>query len=129
MPGSNHRLSPSGAVLVVANGLCEVAHELNRFDKAPQRIILDADATDDPIHETQEGRFFHGDDKCYCDLPLYIFWDDFPLLAKLRRSDIDGSAGTREELERIMGLIRRRWPTVEIWLRADSGFAREDLMR
>jgi hypothetical protein len=106
-----------------------VEYGLNRFEQAPERIILDADATDDPLHGTQEGRFFHGYYKCYCYLPLYIFWDDFPLLAKLRRSDIDGSAGTQEELKRIVGLIRQRWPSVEIWLRADSGFAREDLMR
>ena len=101
---------------------------LNRFEQAPKRIILDADATDDPIHGGQEGRFFHGYYKSYCYLPLYIFWGDYPILAKLRRSNIDGSAGTREELERIVGLIRQRWPKVEIWLRADSGFAREELM-
>ena len=106
-----------------------VEYGLNRFEQAPKRIILDADATDDPIHGSQEGRFFHGYYKCYCYLPLYIFWDDYPLLAKLRRSNIDGCAGTREELERIVRLIRQRWPKVEIWLRADSGFAREELMR
>ena len=105
-----------------------VEYGLDRFEQAPRRIILDADATDDPIHGDQEGRFFHGYYKNYCYLPLYIFWDDYPLLAKLRRSNIDGSAGTREELERIVRLIRRRWPSVEIWLRADSGFAREELM-
>lgn len=105
-----------------------VEYGLDRFEEPPKRIILDADATDDPIHGSQEGRFFHGYYKCYCYLPLYIFWDDYPLLAKLRRSNIDGCAGTREELERIVGLIRQRWPAVEIWLRADSGFAREELM-
>lgn len=105
-----------------------VEYGLDRFEQAPERIILDADATDDPIHGAQEGRFFHGYYKNYCYLPLYIFWGDYPLLAKLRRSNIDGSAGTREELERIVGLIRKRWPKVKLWLRADSGFARDELM-
>jgi hypothetical protein len=48
----------------------------------PKRIILDLDATDDPIHGDQEGRFFHGYYKCYCYLPLYIFCDRHLLLAK-----------------------------------------------
>jgi hypothetical protein len=39
---------------------------------APKEIILDLDATDDPLHGHQEGRFFHGSYDCYCYLPLYI---------------------------------------------------------
>lgn len=95
---------------------------------APSRIILDLDATDDPIHGKQEGRFFHGYYGSYCYLPLYVFCGDFLLCAKLRRSNIDASAGSREEIERIVTRIRERWPEVEIWIRADSGFAREEIM-
>jgi Transposase DDE domain group 1 len=94
----------------------------------PQRIVLDLDATDDPLHGQQEGRFFHGYYRSYCYLPLYIFCGDFLLCARLRRSNIDASAGSVEELERIIGRIRQRWPEVEIWIRADSGFAREAIM-
>jgi len=94
----------------------------------PARIILDLDATDDPLHGHQEGRFFHGYYDCYCYLPLYIFCGRHLLAAKLRRSNIDASAGAMEETARIVGQIRERWPNVEIWLRADSGFAREELM-
>lgn len=94
----------------------------------PQTIILDLDATDDPLHGNQEGRFFHGYYRCYCYLPLYIFCDDFLLTARLRKSDIDGSDGALEEVQRITAQIRRTWPPVRIILRADSGFARDALM-
>jgi hypothetical protein len=94
----------------------------------PERIILDLDATDDPLHGHQEGRFFHGYYDCYCYLPLYVFCGRHLLAAKLRRSNIDASAGAVEEVARIAAQIRARWPKVEILLRADSGFARDELM-
>jgi hypothetical protein len=95
---------------------------------APDEIVLDLDATDDPLHGHQEGRFFHGYYDCYCYLPLYIFCGDQLLAAKLRPSNIDGAAGALEEVARIVSQIRKRWPKVSIVLRADSGFARENLM-
>jgi hypothetical protein len=101
---------------------------LDAHGKAPREIVIDLDATDDPLHGRQEGRFFHGYYDCYCYLPLYIFCGPHLLAAKLRRADIDASAGAKEEVERIVAHIRRRWPRVKIVLRADSGFAREDLM-
>ena len=94
----------------------------------PKRIILDLDATDDPIHGDQEGRFFHGDYKCYCYLPLYVFCGRELLLSKLRPANIDASAGAKEEVAFIVAQIRQSWPDADIWLRADSGFCREDLM-
>jgi len=97
--------------------------------RAPQRIILDLDATDDPLHGKQEGRFFHGFHGCYCYLPLYIFSDDgYPLWAQLRRSNIDAAAGSVQAVRQIVEQIRQHWPEVKILLRADSGFAREELM-
>jgi hypothetical protein len=95
---------------------------------APKRIVLDLDATDDPLHGHQEGRFFHGYYDCYCYLPLYVFCGRHLLAAKLRRSNIDASAGAVEEVERLVTRIRARWPRVRILLRGDSGFAREALM-
>ena len=97
--------------------------------QAPQRIVLDLDCTDDPVHGEQEGRFFHGYYGHYCYLPLYIFCGRHLLAAKLRPSNIDGAAGAREEVQRIVEQIRGRWPQVHVILRADSGFAREELMR
>jgi hypothetical protein len=94
----------------------------------PREIVLDLDATDDPLHGHQEGRFFHGYYDCYCYLPLYVFCSRHLLAAKLRRSNIDASAGAVEEIGRIVGHIRQKWPRVRIVLRADSGFARDRLM-
>src|SRR3954466_15967906 len=96
--------------------------------KPPREIILDLDATDDPIHGHQEGRFFHGYSDCHCYLPLYVFCGRHLLAAKLRRSNIDASAGAVAEVERIVARIRTRRPRVGILLGADSGFAREVLM-
>jgi hypothetical protein len=101
---------------------------LDAHSRAPKQIILDLDATDDPLHGHQEGRFFHGYYDCYCYLPLYIFCGRHLLAAKLRRADIDASAGAVEEVARIVGQVRARWPRVRILLRADSGFARDSLM-
>lgn len=101
---------------------------LEAYRRAPEQIILDLDATDDPLHGQQEGRFFHGYYDCYCYLPLYVFCGRHLLAAKLRRSNIDGAAGAVEEVARIVAQIRRRWPRVRIVLRGDSGFTREALM-
>ena len=101
---------------------------LEAYAKAPKRIWLDLDATDDPLHGQQEGRFFHGYYGHYCYLPLYIFCGEDLLCARLRESNIDGCEGAVEELERIVGQIRRRWSDVEIVVRGDSGFCREELM-
>jgi hypothetical protein len=101
---------------------------LDAQPKRPKEIILDLDATDDLIHGAQEGRFFHGYYGNYCYLPLYIFAGDFLLCAKLRKSDIDGSAGSLDEVKRIVARIQARWPKTRFVLRADSGFARDELM-
>jgi hypothetical protein len=101
---------------------------LEAHKSAAKEIILDLDATDDPLHGHQEGRFFHGYYDCYCYLPLYVFCGRHLLAAKLRPANIDGSAGAVEEIARIVAQIRERWPKVRIILRADSGFARDALM-
>jgi hypothetical protein len=124
VPSRYHKIDHDGAAI---EGLF-VDLFLDSHATAPRRIILDLDATDDPLHGHQEGRFFHGYYDCYCYLPLYVFCGKQLLAAKLRRSNIDASAGAVEEVARIVGRVRTRWPRVEILLRADSGFAREELM-
>jgi hypothetical protein len=119
-----HKISVDDAAMEqVFIDLFIAAHE-----KPPKRLIPDLDATDDPLHGNQEGRFFHGYYRCYCYLPLYIFCGRHLLVAKLRRANIDASAGAREEVARIVAALRKAWPDTEIWLRADSGFARDELM-
>jgi hypothetical protein len=101
---------------------------IQRQKRAPRRIVLDLDATDDPLHGHQEGRFFHGYYDQYCYLPLYIFLGEHLLCVRLRRSNIDASEGALEEVKRIVARLRRVWPEAEIVLRADSGFCRDEMM-
>jgi hypothetical protein len=101
---------------------------LEAYGTPPEEIVLDLDATDDPLHGHQEGRFFHGYYDCWCYLPLYVFCGRHLLAAQLRRANIDAAAGAKDEVARLVAHIRRRWPRVRILLRADSGFAREELM-
>ncbi len=102
---------------------------LQAHARPPARIVLDLDATDDPIHGHQLGRFFHGYYKTYCYLPLYIFCGDHLLCARLRPADIDACAGSVKHLKRIVAHLREAWPGVKIVVRADSGFCREELLR
>lgn len=94
----------------------------------PKEIILDLDATDDPLHGNQEGRFFHGYYDGYCYLPLYIFSGDHLLCARLREANIDAASGSTDELAGIVAEIREVWPDVRITVRADSGFCRDEIM-
>jgi len=123
-PTKYHKIAHDGAA--IEDLLVEVF--LEAHERAPSQIVLDLDATDDPLHGEQEGRFFHGYYDCYCYLPLYVLCGRHLLASKLRRSNIDASAGSVEEVARIVARVRRRWPRTRLLLRADSGFAREALM-
>jgi len=131
-------LTPSGSpaaeryrkISYSAEALDELLVELflEAHPRAPREIVLDLDATDTPLHGRQEARFFHGYYGHYCYLPLYVFCGDHLLCARLRPSNIDASAGSLEEVQRIVRQIRARWPKVKIILRADAGFCREELL-
>jgi len=123
-PTRYHKISYDGAAIE----RLFVTLFLEAHRRPPEQIVLDLDATDDPLHGTQEGRFFHGYYGHYCYLPLYIFCGDQLLVSKLRPANIDGSAGALEEVVRVVAHIRERWPATRIVLRADSGFARDGLM-
>ena len=101
---------------------------LEAHTAVPEQIVLDIDTTDFGLHGEQEGRFYHGYYDHYCYLPLYVFAGEHVLCARLRPSNIDPSAGSRKEIERIVKQIRAAWPEVPIVLRGDSGFCREELM-
>ena len=111
-PSSAHRYRRIGHDAGTIEGLF-VDLFLDAHGQAPERLILDLDATDDPLHGHQEGRFFHGYYDGYCYLPLYVFCGDHLLAAKLRRADIDASAGVADEVARIVARICARWPAVD----------------
>ena len=97
--------------------------------QAPEQLVLDFDATDDPVHGQQEGRFFHGYYDHYCFLPLYVFCGDQLLAAYLRPAKIDGAKHSRAILKLLVDQFRRIWPGVKIVVRADSGFCRWRMLR
>src|SRR5258707_6390901 len=123
-PSRYHKISYDAAQIEVVF----VDVFLDAHSAPPPQITLDLDATDDPLHGHQEGRCFHGYYDNYCYLPLYVFCGRHLLASKLRPANIDASAGSVEEMARIVARIRQRWPQVRILLRADSGFARDALM-
>ena len=106
-----------------------VALFVESYSRAPSQIVLDIDATDDPLHGQQQGRYFHGYYAEYCYLPLYIFCGEHLLCARLRRADEDPASGVLLELGRIVEQIRAAWPEVRIIIRGDSGFCRDEIMR
>ena len=110
------------SIAALQDALVDVFIRLKAKQGVPTELVLDLDATDDPVHGNQPGKFFHGYYKCHCFLPLYTFCGDWPLGAVLRPSDIDGCAGTVTELARIVPKLRAAWPNVKIVIRADSGF-------
>jgi hypothetical protein len=98
------------------------------FDTAPEELVLDFDATDDPVHGRQEGRFFHGYYDCYCYLPLYVFCGEQLLVSYLRPSKIDGAKHAWAILALLVKRLRQAWPAVHIIVRADSGFCRQRML-
>lgn len=135
-----NRLELSAATVVEAERYKKIAVDHAAVDRMvvdvflaahatpPEEIVLDLDATDDPVHGHQEGRFFHGFYGHYCYLPLYIFCGEHLLCARLRPANIDASAGALDEVRRIVTQLRTTWPHVRIVLRADSSFCREMLL-
>jgi len=101
---------------------------IESYQSAPLEVVLDVDATDDPLYGNQEGKYFHGYYGEYCYLPLYIFSGEHLLCARLRQANEDPASGVLQELKRIVTRLKSAWPTVRIILRGDSGFCRDEIM-
>jgi hypothetical protein len=100
----------------------------SKKDRKPELLILDIDATGDPVHGRQHGRFFHGYYDCYCYLPLYIFCGDDLLCAKLKTANLDPGNEAIVDIKRVVNKLKEAWPETKIIIRADSGFCREHIM-
>ena len=98
------------------------------FKTAPEELVLDFDATDNPLYGQQEGRFFHGYYDCYCYLPLYVFCGQQLLCAYLRPSRIDGAKHAAAIFKLLVTRLRQQWPQVRIVFRGDSGFCRQRII-
>jgi hypothetical protein len=105
-----------------------LAQFIASFPAPPEALTLDFDATDDPVHGAQEGRFFHGYYDAYCFLPLYVFCGDQLLVAYLRPSKIDAAKHTGAILKLLVRRLRAVWPEVKITFRGDSGFCRRRVL-
>lgn len=138
-------LAGSGSRLASPSTLCRMENKQNReaawklnellvelfiesFASEPEELILDFDATDNPVHGHQQGRFFHGYYDHYCFLPLYVFCGDQLLCAYLRPSNIDASKHAGAILKLLVTKLRQRWPDVRLIIRADSGFCRNRIL-
>lgn len=96
---------------------------------SPKELILDFDATDDPVHGKQVNRFFHGYYDRYCFLPLYVLCGDHLLCAYLRPANIDPARHAWAILSLLVERLRQAWPQVKIIFRGDSGFCRWKMLR
>lgn len=106
-----------------------VALALEEMGREPKQMILDIDVTDDAVHGEQVGGFFNGYYGQTCYAPMFIFCGRHLVAAKLRASNVDPAAEALPELQRVIGQLRQRWKTVEIVVRGDSAYSRDDLMR
>ena len=102
---------------------------IGSYKRPPKKLVLDFDATDDPVHGEQEGRFFHGFYRHYCFLPLYVFCGDQLLVSYLRPSNIDGAKHSWAILSLLVKRLRQTWPKVQIIFRGDAGFCRWKMLR
>ena len=129
--------SPSTLGRLERNANTQIAWDIHKvlvenfiasFDAPPEELILDFDATDDPVHGNQDGRFFHGYYDHYCFLPLYVFCGSQLLVAYLRPSNIDGAKHSWPILSLLVKRLRKAWPNVRIVFRGDSGFCRHRML-
>jgi hypothetical protein len=105
-----------------------VEHFIASHREPPTELVLDLDATDDPVHGQQEKRFFHGYYDRYCFLPLYVFCGDELLVAYLRPANIDGAKHAAAIVKLLVQRLRQAWPQVQITIRGGSGFCRRRLL-
>jgi hypothetical protein len=89
----------------------------------PTELILDVDATDDPVHGGQALSGYHGYYRQHQYLPLYVYEGDsgFPLAVWLRPGVVHASCGAVDILRPLVARLRAAWPGVRILLRADNG--------
>jgi hypothetical protein len=109
----------------IAEALFELYLSERGKDGAPEKILLDFDSTDDPVHGDQEGSRYHGYYRQHMRHPLLVFDGDTGHLitALLRTGNTHASNSSIALLKRIVSRLRGRWPQVKIEMRADAGFA------
>jgi len=97
--------------------------------KPPEELVLDIDASDVPLHGSQERSEFHAYYDHHCYLPLYVFCGQAMLACVLRRSRIDGAKNAAAVIKLLVARLRQAWPDARIIVRGDSGFCRQRILR
>ena len=98
------------------------------FAEPPQELILDFDATNDPVHGEQDERHFSAFYNGYCFLPLYVFCGEQLLVAYLRSAKHDAALHAAAIMKLLTRRLRQAWPDVRLVFRGDSGFCRRRLL-
>ena len=108
--------------------ITDISLDLLEREGVPNRLIIDVDSTDDIVHGKQEGGKFHAyyDNTCYT--PLYFFINDHLIVSELRTIKPEPACGVIAHLERIVPILKKKFPGTEILLRGDSGFCRREIM-
>jgi len=93
--------------------------------KPPAQIILDLDATDDPVHGHQPLSGYHGYYRQHQYLPLVLFegHSGFPLACWLRPGTMHAACGARDVLNGLVERLRQAWPEVDVRVRGDCGYS------
>jgi hypothetical protein len=112
-------------------GLGQIDVYCKSFTRAPARIVLDIDDTDDPVHGQQELALFNAHYDCTCFQPIHIFdgVSGKPILSLLRPGKRPSGEEVETVLRHVIGRIRKRWPKVKILVRGDSHYCSEPALR
>jgi hypothetical protein len=117
------RAAQTGRIRILNDYLVDLFIRTRRTP--PAEIILDADASDDPVHGHQALSGYHGYYRQHQYLPLFVYdgASGFPLAAWLRPGAIHASLGAADILDAIVTKLRAAWPGVRIRVRSDNGLA------
>jgi hypothetical protein len=117
------RAARDGRVKVLNDYLVDLFIRTRRC--VPAAIVLDVDASDDPVPGHQPLSGYHGYYRQHQYLPLFVYdgGSGFPLAAWLRPGTVHASLGAADILDAIVTKLRAAWPAVPIRVRSDNGLA------
>jgi hypothetical protein len=117
------RAAQTGRIKILNDYLVDLFIRTRRV--RPEEIILDVDASDDPVHGRQTLSGYHGYYRQHQYLPLFVYdgATGFPLAAWLRPGTVHASLGAADILDAIVTRLRAAWPDVRIQVRSDNGLA------
>ena len=100
------------------------------YSRAPKSIILDIDDTFDAVHGNQQLSLFnaHYDGRGFLPIHIYEGTSGKPVAMILREGKTPSGKEVRTILKHVIKRIRSRWPKVDILVRGDSHYGRNEAM-